>query len=302
MTEPRRHVSIHIPGDTARDLDAWRERWDPVMAARTPPHVTVVYPEEIVDELLLLARLDEVAADTSPFALHLSDVRADDGGSGGVFVAVADHSGALETIRDRLLLPPQHFSGYPFHSTIAHPRTSVNPTGCWRALQGLRLDCDASVHELLYTVTDHAGRRVLSRHRLRGGEVPPRIACAGAVLVAGRQVLLGLRGAGRQEFPGVWDIPGGHVEVGESPRRALVRELREELAIDAVVGAPWCRVVDEVAGELTIWLVQDWLGTVVNAAPHEHSELRWCDATDIAELPLADPALRALLLDALEGC
>ena len=33
-----------------------------------------------------------------------------------------------------------------------------------------------------------------------------------------------------------WDIPGGYVEVGETPRQTCLRELKEELGIDVTVG------------------------------------------------------------------
>jgi 8-oxo-dGTP diphosphatase len=33
-------------------------------------------------------------------------------------------------------------------------------------------------------------------------------------------------------FPGYWDLIGGHVEAGESPEEALIREVKEELNID----------------------------------------------------------------------
>ena len=33
-------------------------------------------------------------------------------------------------------------------------------------------------------------------------------------------------------FPNHWDLIGGHVEEGETPEKALVREVKEELDID----------------------------------------------------------------------
>ncbi|NMC39074.1 MAG: NUDIX domain-containing protein [Bacteroidales bacterium] len=33
-------------------------------------------------------------------------------------------------------------------------------------------------------------------------------------------------------FPGYWDLIGGHVEYGETPEKALVREVKEEIDIE----------------------------------------------------------------------
>lgn len=45
------------------------------------------------------------------------------------------------------------------------------------------------------------------------------------------RVLLAQRPEGKS-MAGLWEFPGGKVEVGESPEAALIRELQEELGID----------------------------------------------------------------------
>ena len=45
------------------------------------------------------------------------------------------------------------------------------------------------------------------------------------------RVLLAQRPEGKS-LAGLWEFPGGKVEDGETPEDALIRELREELAID----------------------------------------------------------------------
>ncbi|MEP6633954.1 MAG: Nudix family hydrolase [Luteimonas sp.] len=59
---------------------------------------------------------------------------------------------------------------------------------------------------------------------------------AGVICDARGRVLLARRTEGR-DLAGLWEFPGGKREPGESPEAALARELREELGIDADVGA-----------------------------------------------------------------
>jgi 8-oxo-dGTP diphosphatase len=56
-----------------------------------------------------------------------------------------------------------------------------------------------------------------------------------AVIERDGQILIGQRKPrGRHGLK--WEFPGGKVEPGEAPRAALVRELREELGIEARIG------------------------------------------------------------------
>jgi 8-oxo-dGTP diphosphatase len=53
----------------------------------------------------------------------------------------------------------------------------------------------------------------------------------------------------RPTYKPFWDLPGGYVEVGESPRQAAVREVKEELGIDvdanALLSVDWAPHKDE---------------------------------------------------------
>jgi 8-oxo-dGTP diphosphatase len=57
-----------------------------------------------------------------------------------------------------------------------------------------------------------------------------------AVIERDGLILIGQRKRNARKHALKWEFPGGKVEPGESPEAALARELREELAIQAVIG------------------------------------------------------------------
>ncbi len=69
---------------------------------------------------------------------------------------------------------------------------------------------------------------------------------AGLLCRQGR-FLLGKRSGHRNAYPGMWDLPGGHVEAGEKVEQALVRELGEELG---VIPGQWRKLVVLRAGHV----------------------------------------------------
>ena len=133
-------------------------------------------------------------------------------------------------------------------------------------------------------------------------EGSPKARIVTALLRDGNRVLLCHRSPGRRWSPGVWDLPGGHVEPGESPAAALVRELREELGIG--ITAPPGPPVREVHGgtfDMQVWLIEAWTGFPVNVAPDEHDAIAWFTEDALGGLSLAHDSYLALFSKILAG-
>ncbi|RXS73174.1 (deoxy)nucleoside triphosphate pyrophosphohydrolase [Streptomyces sp. TM32] len=93
-----------------------------------------------------------------------------------------------------------------------------------------------------------------------------------AVCERGR--LLAARRSAPPALAGRWELPGGKVEDDETPERALERELREELGVEAAA-------LDRIPGEWVLrpgYVLQVWTARLVSGVPQpleDHDELRW---------------------------
>jgi len=109
--------------------------------------------------------------------------------------------------------------------------------------------------------------------------------CAAVILRSG-MVLLARRAPGRRHA-GKWEFPGGRVEDGETAAAALKRELREELGIEAEVGAEIARtrrVEDFGEIELIGLLVPKFSGEITLV---DHDQIAWVTARRLLEYDLA---------------
>jgi 8-oxo-dGTP diphosphatase len=125
------------------------------------------------------------------------------------------------------------------------------------------------------------------------------VAAVALIDVDGR-VLLARRPPGKA-LAGLWEFPGGKVAEGETPEAALIRELKEELAIDV---AQSCLAPFTFASHrypdfdllMPLYLCRRWQGT---PKPLEGQELAWVRPARMTdyEMPPADRPLVAMLRD-----
>jgi len=129
------------------------------------------------------------------------------------------------------------------------------------------------------------------------GTPRPTVAVGAFVFDGAGRVLLVERG--RPPGLGLWTVPGGRVELGETLAEAVAREVREETGLDVACG-PLVEVVERLtrAGDdLWHYVIVDYLAEVVGGAMAAASDVRaarFVADDELAALPLTDGLLPVL--------
>lgn len=124
------------------------------------------------------------------------------------------------------------------------------------------------------------------------------LVAACALIDIDRRVLISQRPEGKP-MAGLWEFPGGKVEMGETPEATLVRELREELGVETSEKclAPLTFAshgYEEFHLLMPLYACQRWSGI---PAPREGQTLKWVRGTELRAYPM--PAADLPLIPAL---
>ena len=115
---------------------------------------------------------------------------------------------------------------------------------------------------------------------------------AAAVIRDGGRIFATQRGYG--DYKDGWEFPGGKIEPGETPRQALVREIREELDTEIRVGDYLATI--EYDYPLFHLSMQCFWCTITEGTPvlKEHEAARWLDVESLDQVDWL-PADRTIL-------
>lgn len=117
-------------------------------------------------------------------------------------------------------------------------------------------------------------------------QTEPRIPCVGGIVVDADRFLLVQRG--QQPSLGMWSIPGGRLEDGETPEEGCAREVLEETGIGVDVGALVGTVERDSPGG-GVYVIADFLCTpaydgAVPTAGDDAVDARWFDVAGLVAL------------------
>jgi ADP-ribose pyrophosphatase YjhB (NUDIX family) len=121
------------------------------------------------------------------------------------------------------------------------------------------------------------------------------IPCVGAVVTDEQGRLLMIQ-RGHDPGAGLWSIPGGRIEPGETDAQALVREMLEETNLQVKVGKFVGRVQRPGLGGAVVD-IRDYVATVTGGtlrAGDDAADARWVTAAELALLEVTEGLIEAL--------
>ncbi len=109
--------------------------------------------------------------------------------------------------------------------------------------------------------------------------------CIAFMLIKDNKILAERRRLTKKVVPGKVAIPGGHMEKGENPKDALLRELNEEVRIipDKVKFVCTLLHKSEEFRKLNYFAIESWKGEIQN---NEAEELIWIPLKETNKLDL----------------
>ncbi|GGD22432.1 (deoxy)nucleoside triphosphate pyrophosphohydrolase [Nocardioides daphniae] len=118
----------------------------------------------------------------------------------------------------------------------------------------------------------------------------------GAVILRDGLILCAQRG-GTGTLAGLWEFPGGKIEPNESPRAALIREIREELLCDVEVTDQITTTHHEY--DFGVVTLTTFYGQLLSGEPAltEHQNITWLPPSELHRLewaPADIPAVRLI--------
>lgn len=90
-------------------------------------------------------------------------------------------------------------------------------------------------------------------------------------------------------FEGLWEFPGGKLELGETPEKGLERELREEFGIETRAGDFLCSIRYTLPSYSIELLAYEVIPITGQFRLYDHEEIRWVSLEELKQYPLAEP-------------
>jgi len=230
-------------------------------------------PSTIVESLL--AKLHEINAELARVTAERDEASVDRDSfkdqAGTALLAKGELKAQLAQARSELERIQSFLSdgaGRPFHDGTLYEQVVESRTEVERERRAVESELETAKRER------HMALRDTSR------KYP--IAVAAAVIISDGKVLLERRApTGVIGLDGMWDLPGGKIECGETASAAVVREISEELGLNVSATRQIPNVLNSVweypEKGVRHWLIIPFLCEIVEGIPLLTENLQWFD-------------------------